>query len=282
MGKIRVKTIGIEQFEEEEKRSAKIKKEQKQARVAAEVPVYESKEETIEPVIAIPSLSREKQSKTDEIATSQAPRNDKKKAKKEKFAKKKSRSKKYQTVATLVDRAKLYPLSEALELLPKVGMAKFDETVELHINTIEPGIASEVTLPHGTGKQVNIAIADDKLISEIEKGKIDFDVLLAQPSQMAKLAKVARILGPKGLMPNPKNGTIAQNPQEAAKKYAGGLTRLKTETKIPVMHTAVGKVSFGEKKLGENINALISSLPKGAIKNITLKSTMSPGIKLSI
>ncbi|MBI2074651.1 MAG: 50S ribosomal protein L1 [Candidatus Levybacteria bacterium] len=278
MGKIRVKTLGDESLEAEQKKETRLAREARQAKKR-----QEAKKITKAPgmkggerVVAVgPS--------EEELAATEVPEVSKEKPKKEKkakFVKKRARSKSYQAATTIIDKTKTYPLSEALEILPKIGLAKFDETVELHINTIEAGLNGEVTLPHGSGKQVKVAIADDALIAEIEKGKINFDVLLAEPQIMSKLAKVAKILGPKGLMPNPKNGTVTQNPEETAKKYEGGLVRFKTETKLPIMHFAVGKVSFGDKKLTENIQAVFSALPKTKIKNATLKSTMSPGIKL--
>jgi large subunit ribosomal protein L1 len=127
-----------------------------------------------------------------------------------------------------------------------------------------------------------VAIADDKLIAEVEKGIINFDVLVAEPAMMAKLAKVAKVLGPRGLMPNPKNGTITPKPEEVAKKYAGGQINFKTEAKAPIIHLTVGKVSFGPAKLTDNIEALIAAIKKPNIVNVTLKSTMSPGLKLKI
>ncbi len=288
MGKIRVKTLGAEDFEKQEKQKGKVKKEQKQARKMAKgahggerVVAVGPSEEELATVIA----SETKQSQTKEIATPlSAPRNDKKAQKKEKFAadKKATRSKTYQTVAKLIEKNKTYSLSDALALLPSLKRAKFDETVELHINTTETGITGSVTLPHGSGKQIRVAIADDKIIAQVENGNIDFDVLLAVPQMMSKLARVAKFLGPRGLMPNPKNGTITTNPQEAAKKFAGGLMQYKTEAKTPIIHLTVGKVSFGEKKLAENIVTVLAAINASKIKTITLKSTMSPGIKIQI
>lgn len=287
MGKIRVKTLGDETAEQEQKKEAKKRKE---AKKVTKVPGMKGGERVVtvgpseEELAALEKPATTEDTEKDsgkQLSQNSVKTVVAKKAKKEKFAKpRKSRSKKYQTVASLVDKHKQYPLSKALEMLPKIGMAKFDETVELHINTTEDGIAGEVTLPHGSGKQIRVAIVDDAIIANIEKGKIDFDVLLAEPQMMPKLAKVAKVLGPKGLMPNPKNGTITQNPQEATKKYQGGLIRFKSEAKLPVMHLTVGKVSFGEKKLAENIKTAIDAVQQGKIKNITLKSTMSPGIKL--
>ena len=116
----------------------------------------------------------------------------------------------------------------------------------------------------------------------VEKGKINFDILIASPSQMPALAKVARVLGPRGLMPNPKNGTISEKPEEAAKKFQGGAMNFKTESKQPLIHLAVGKISFKESDLKENITTVISAVKKNRIKKMTLKSTMSPGIKLQV
>lgn len=207
-----------------------------------------------------------------------------KKQKKEKFAKKKlaPRSQKYLVLAKQIDNTKFYTLNEALKLLEDIKRDSFDETVELHLNTVTPGISGSVTLPHGSGKQTKVAVASDQLISEIEKGIINFDVLVAEASMMPKLAKVAKILGPKGLMPNPKNGTITEKPEEVVKKYEGGHMAFKTEANNPIMHLVVGKLSFGASKLQENIESLFSAIKKSNIKNATLKSTMSPGIKIKI
>lgn len=256
MGKIRVKVLGDEEQEQEKQKKAKVKKEQKQARESAGAPVEEKVAASVEP----------------------------KKVKKEKFAEKKksTRSSSYQAAVKLVDKTKTYAVTDALSLLEKLKRGKFDETVELHINTTEPGISGSLTLPHGTGKQLRVVIADDKIIAQVEKGNIDFDILLAHPSLMPKLAKVAKILGPKGLMPNPKNGTITTNPEEAVKKFTGGLVNYKTESKTPIIHMSVGKISFGDKKLAENIKTVFANINGGKIKTATLKSTMSPGIKISL
>lgn len=281
MGKIRVKTLGDESLEAEQKKEAKKRKE---AKKIAKAPEIEGSGQTVAVEPSEEKLANIKVEKVEKVVKEEP-----KKEKKAKFAKKRARSKSYQAVTEMVDKTKTYPLSEALALLPKLKRAKFDETVELHINTTEAGIAGEVTLPHGSGKQVRVAIADpstssgqvEELLKKIEAGNIDFDVLLATPAAMPKLAKVAKVLGPRGLMPNPKNGTITQNPESAAKKYQSGLVRFKTEAKLPVLHFAVGKVSFGDKKLTENILTVFSALPKIKVKNVTLKSTMSPGIKVN-
>lgn len=126
------------------------------------------------------------------------------------------------------------------------------------------------------------AAGTDALLKEIEAGKINFDILIATPDAMPRLAKVARVLGPKGLMPNPKNGTVTPNPEATAEKYAGGHMTFKTEAKAPVLHLAVGKLSFGKDKLEENIKAALKAVDSKNMKKITLKSTMSPAIRLSL
>lgn len=200
------------------------------------------------------------------------------------------RSDNYTAATKLIDKSKLYSVKEAIGLLEKAHLAKFDETVELHINTTQPGIAGQITLPHGTGKKVRVAIlapskdqaGADALLKEIEAGKINFDILVATPDAMPKLAKVAKVLGPKGLMPNPKNGTVTPNPEAVAKQYEGGQMHFKTEAKMPLIHTAVGKLSFGEEKLAANIAAFLKAVKMENIKKVVIKSTMSPAIKLQL
>ncbi|MBI3985024.1 MAG: hypothetical protein HY344_03760 [Candidatus Levybacteria bacterium] len=268
MGKIRVKTFGDEAEELEEKKKLEKKREEKKARQKAQTKeiVEEAPQEDIKP---------EEEVKVEE------PKKEKVKIKVKKDQKA-PRSQKYGDLNNQVDKTKTYTLSEALDLLVKLQRGKFDETVEIHVNTLTPGISGNVTLPHGTGKKTRVAIATDAVISEIEKGTINFDILVAEPSQMSKLAKVARILGPKGLMPSPKNGTIAPKPEEVAKKYEGGLISFKTEAKNPLLHLTVGKISFGKEKLTENIEEMLKAVKKANIVNVTLKSTMSPGIKLKV
>jgi|SRR3990167_1430916 len=268
MGKIRIKTIGEEEP----------KKEKKQPKTKAHLPGMEGGQR-----IAVVGPTEEELTKIDLPAEALAEEGKQKVEKKTKKKPGKShRSKKYKEMLMEVDRTKTYSLADALALLPKVKLSKFDETVELHINTIQTGISGQMKLPHGTGKATKVAIADDDLISEIEKGKISFDILVATPAMMPKLAKVAKILGPRGLMPNPKAGTITEKPEEVVKKYEGGVNNYRTELKAPIIHLTVGKLSFGSDKLSENINTAISTIKKENIKTAVLKSTMSPGIKLQV
>ncbi len=262
MGKVKVRTLGDEEQEKQEKKKAKRGAEEKKLQ-----------KEVVE----------EKVVKSEE-ATKTKIRTEIKKFK----PSKKQHSNSYITVAKIIDRNKKYSLREALNLLPKLKRARFDETVELHINTIEKGISGNFSLPHGTGKQIKIEILNqaenpkhvEEIVKKVETGKIDFDLLIATPDTMPRLARVARFLGPRGLMPNPKNGTITTKPDEIAKKFRGGQINFKTEAKFPILHLIVGKVSFGEKKLTDNIKTVITAVQTKNIKNITLKSTMSPAISL--
>lgn len=274
MGKIRVKTLGDEEQEKEQQEKTEKRHE---AKKTTKAPGMKGGER----VVAVGPTEEELEALEQKEEVKEEPKKEKTKVKVKKDNKN-PHSQNYVNLVTLVDRTKNYALEEALELLGKLQRGKFDETVELHINTTSSSISGNITLPHGTGKKTRVAIADDNLISEIEKGKIDFDILVATPSMMPKLARVAKVLGPKGLMPNPKNGTISEKPEEMAKKYEGGQVNFKTEAKTPIIHLTVGKMSFGSKKLSENVQSLLSAIKKSNIVNATLKSTMSPGIKLKI
>lgn len=270
MGKVKIRTLGTED-EDNQKNELKRKKE---AKKTIHVPGMKGGERVVSVGPSEEELAK--------IETSETPKEEKK-GKKEKFKKaKRTRSKSYQSQLAMIDKSKSYSLSEALKLLEKMQRKSFDETVELHINASDPKISGETSLPHGTGKKIRVAVATDDLIAEVEKGKVDFDVLLSHPQMMPKLAKVAKVLGPRGLMPNPKNGTITQNPEESAKKYEGGLVFFKTEAKAPLLHLSVGKISLGKEKLSQNIEAMLSAIKKENIQKIYLKSTMSPRIKLSL
>ncbi len=273
MGKIKVRTLGDESLENKQKNESKVKSKEKKLVKGAKggeriVSVGPSEEE-----IAKIQLPKE------ETAVKTEVKKVKKTFKKENKA---PHSKSYQKVLAALDRSKKYNLTDALSMLEKLQRSKFDETVELHINTVETGVSGNITLPHGTGKTVKVAIADDDILAEVTKGKINFDILLAAPAMMPKLARVAKILGPKGLMPNPKNGTLIKDPEKALDAFKKGQVNFKTETKAPIMHLTVGKISFGPKKLSENIDALIEAIKKEKIRNVTLKSTMSPGIKIQL
>lgn len=223
------------------------------------------------------------------------------------------RGKNYRKVAELIEKSKAYSLKEALELATKTSVGKFDGTVEIHLNlNVDPKVADQnvrgtVSLPHGTGKTVRVAAfvaaeqaeaakkagadlaGEEELLAKLDKEQIDFDVLISTPQLMPKLGKYARLLGPRGLMPNPKSGTVTTNVAAAVKDAKGGKVEYRVD-KQSIVHQGVGKVSFGADKLFDNTKAVVENLTtnkpasiKGAlIKSATVSTTMGPGIKVDI
>lgn len=223
------------------------------------------------------------------------------------------RSKAYKKAAELVEAGKEYSLKEASELLPKTSTVKFDASVEVHVNlSVDPrqadqNIRATVALPHGTGKTLRVAVfapadqheaakkagadivGEEEFLQQLDKEQLDFDVLIATPQLMAKLGKYARILGPKGLMPNPKSGTVTAKPAEAVKQAKAGKVEFRVD-KQGIIHQAVGKVSFTPVQIEENTKAVLNALKdakpasiKGSfITNITMTTTMGPSVKVSL
>ena len=221
--------------------------------------------------------------------------------------------KKYTEVAKLVDRAALYEPNEAIALVKKTATAKFDETVEVHIRTgcdgrhAEQQIRGAVVLPNGTGKTVKVLVfakgdklneaeaagADhvggEELIPKIQNdGWLDFDVVVATPDMMGVVGRLGKVLGPKGLMPNPKAGTVTMDVAKAIADIKAGKIEYRLD-KTNIVHVPVGKASFSEEALLENFNALMDAIVKAKpsalkgqyLKSITLTSTMGPGVKVS-
>lgn len=219
--------------------------------------------------------------------------------------------KKLRKASELVDRTKLYSIKEAVELAATTSPTKFDATVELHINlNVDPrqadqNIRDNFVLPNGTGKTVRVAVlaeADDavaakkagadiagseEVLKALEKGIIEFDILVATPALMAKLGKYARVLGPKGLMPNPKSGTVTTDVAKAVQQAKAGRVEYRVDS-TGIVHLGVGKVSFGAEKLLENVlavfasikNAKPSSIKGNYVVSITVSTSMGPGIKV--
>jgi large subunit ribosomal protein L1 len=222
-------------------------------------------------------------------------------------------SKAHRDASAQFDSMKAYSVREALELLVKTSFTKFDGTAELHFNLgINPKHADQqirttVTLPHGTGKKIRVIVIceDEKvkaakdagaieagsadLIEKISKGWMDFDKVISTPTMMRSLAKIARILGPRGLMPNPKAGTVTNDIEKTIKEVMGGRIEFRND-KAGLVHSMFGKVSFGVDKLEENFNAFFTAIknakPTGQkgdyIKLLTINATMGPGIKVEV
>lgn len=223
-------------------------------------------------------------------------------------------SKRFKTVSQTIEAKKAYALSEAVKLLKAAATAKFDESVEIHANLgIDPRQSDQqlrgtISLPHGTGKTKRIIafvesaqeaaakeagadiVGTEEVIDEIVKtGKIEFDIAVATPMMMPKLAKAARVLGPKGLMPNPKTDTVGPNIARIIQEQKGGKIAFKNDNTSNT-HLVVGKASFSEEQLVENVKAAVEALRKAKpasskgiyLRSMTLKSTMGPGIALDI
>jgi len=191
------------------------------------------------------------------------------------------RSKKYNEVKTKVDRNKSYSVKEAIKLVKETSYTKFDGSVELHMVIKKIGLSVQVSLPYSGGRQKKVEIASDETIKKLESGKIDFNILVATPEMMPKLVPFARILGPRGLMPNPKNGTLVPDIKRA-KSVGGNTITIKTEKEVPLIHTVIGKVSQNESELEKNLDVIIKAVSEKQIEKAYLKATMGPSIKLQI
>jgi len=225
------------------------------------------------------------------------------------------KSKRYLEWLKLVDKSKVYSIAEAIDLAKKTASKKFDSSIEVHLRLgIDPKkgdqqVRSTVVLPHGIGKKIIVAVfADDEkkakeakdagadliggqeLIDKIKKtSKCDFDIAIATPDMMPKLAVIAKILGPKGLMPSPKNETITTNINKTVEELKKGKIAFKNDDTANI-HQVIGKASFDNQKLQENYNAFVDAVKKAKpetskgvfIKNISISSTMGPGIKVEV
>src|SRR3989339_318762 len=263
MGKVKPRLLGNEEVEEKQKKEQKAKSMEKK--------MMKNKEQANAEPASVPPAAELRRGK------------EKKSASRTASAKAMAvRGKHYQEARKRIDRNKYYSLEEAVLLLKKIKPTKFDQSVELHFVADETGLKGEVELPFSTGKIVRVKIVDDNVLSDLEKGKIEFDVLVTHPSFMPKLAKYAKVLGPKGLMPNPKAGTVSMKPEEVVKKFEKGMLRWKTEVKFPLIHQMIGKISNEEKNLIANAEKFIEAVKKTHIQSAFIKTTMSPGLKLEL
>lgn len=224
------------------------------------------------------------------------------------------RGKKYLEAAKAVDRASLYEVAEAVKLAKETAVAKFDETIEVHIRTgcdgrhADQQIRGAVVLPHGTGKTVKVLVfakgtkldeaqaagADfvggEELIPRIQnEGWLDFDVVVATPDMMGVVGRLGRVLGPKGLMPNPKAGTVTMDVTKAINDIKAGKIEYRLD-KANIIHCPIGKASFTEEQLADNFQTLIDAINKAKpstlkgqyLKSVAVSSTMGPGVKLNV
>jgi len=192
------------------------------------------------------------------------------------------RSKKYVAARRLYDTNKLYPLSQAIELVKKTSLSKFDGKIEAHVLGMDMGNIGEIIFPHLELASKKIVILNDEILAQIKDGKVNFDILIATTVTMPKLLPFAKILGPQGLMPNPKNGTLTDKPEETLKKLSIAKTIIKSEKKAPVIHQIVGTVSQKTEEIVANINELIKVVKPIKIKKLVLCATMGPGVKCEV
>lgn len=194
---------------------------------------------------------------------------------------KKVRGKKYQNAKKMIDQKKVYSIEEVIKLAKKSSYSKFGGSIEVHFNVTKKGLTGEAQLPYLKGKEKKVAIVSPEILEKIKAGKFDFDILLATPADMPKLIPFAKVLGPKGLMPNPKNGTIVPDPEKAKAKFGEPKFIYKTESDFPLIHTIIGKFDQKDEELIANFNALVKAIIPTNIQKATIKSSMGPGIKVS-
>ena len=210
--------------------------------------------------------------------------------------------KKYNQAASLIDKNKLYNIKEAIDLLHKTSYVKFDPTVEIHLNVKDKNIKGSVNLPHPVAQKKqrqylvfvdkkiesdeDIILGNEATITQIQEGKLkpnrDFDVVYSTPKYMVQIASIAKILGPAGMMPNPKNKTVDENPSQIINAISESSFEYKTEPSAPIIHSILGKLSQKPQILEDNFATLIKTIGTAKIINATINSTMSPAIKLQV
>jgi large subunit ribosomal protein L1 len=279
----------------EEKKKAKEGKSEKLKN--QEATKVEEKEILDEKELLHEAEAREKERKeAEEKEKEQAKEAAKESKSKERAAKKISRAnvrvkpkhgKKYREMLNKIEVGKEYTISEAISLAKETSITKFEATIELHIKLSKKleNIRGTFTLPGGAVKEKNVLTVDDKnveeVIAKIKAGKIDFDIMVAHPSVMPRLASMAKTLGPKGLMPNPKAGTVSEDIKSAAEEFKGGRIEYKAD-KSNNIHIPIAKAKLADDKIHANIDSAISQFPANKIESIHLTTSMGPSIRVSL
>lgn len=205
---------------------------------------------------------------------------------KSKAKKQKTKSKKYLKIEESIGATKIHSVKDGVELVKKATYTKFDGTISVAIRLEktkskkgEDSVRGTIKLPHGTGKKLNVVIVSEEVVEKIKKGWMDFDILVTAPSEMPKLAQVAKILGPKGKMPNPKDGTVVEDPKALVGDLSEKIVRYRADLGQN-LHIPIGKVSWNNEKLEENLNLVLKSLVRFKKLSVTLSATMGPGVKI--
>jgi len=194
------------------------------------------------------------------------------------------RSAKYKNRKSQTSRTEIQPTDKAVAEVLKLSYSKFDATVEMHVNLRKKDCFSQttITLPHAAGKGKKVVALNDQILKQIEDGKIDFDVLYASPDQMKDLVKYAKFLGPRGMMPNPKNGTLRPDPKKAVAEHTDNDITLKAENKFPILHTTVGRTTMKADQIEANVDTVIKTIDPKNIESIYLASSMSPSVQVAV
>ena len=247
------------------------------SKTSQELKAKKAKKLAVEETTVIETESRNAETEVKEVETSETPVEETT----EKSVKViRVRGKKYKAVKKKIDVQKLYSLKDAIKLVKETSISKFDGKVEAHLAVVDMGNLGEISFPHLETSTKRIVVLNDAILAELKEGKVNFDILVATTTTMPKLLPFARLLGPRGLMPNPKSGTLTDKPEEAVKKLSVAKTMVKTEKKAPVVHIVVGKVSQPVEELEANILELIKVVKFPKIKKLALCATMGPCVKV--
>ncbi len=280
-----------------EKTKAKAIKTSEKTKKTEDEVVADVKSEASDKELLLEAEQREKARKEIAEEKREKAKEDQKEARKEQLGSKKAdkqhirvkprHGKKYQDSKKLIEKGKYYELSEAVTLLKQISYTKFEPTVDIHIKLSKKleNVRGTLVLPGGLVKAKKVLVASEKnidqIVTDVKSGKINFDVLIASSSTMPKLAQLAKILGPRGLMPNPKTGTVVDDTKKAADEFAGGKVEYKAD-KANIVHLSIGKVKADKEKIVQNAEVLLHQFPEARIDSAHLALSMGPSIKIKI
>lgn len=287
----RVKEMISEEIIDENVIKKQVHEAKKQLEKAESSDAPKEKSEVGVPTVSVGKVEEAKRELKEEIKEA---KEEIEQEKKEKKVEKKSESKKpvkpahgkkYFAVKAKIEKDKVYSIDEAIDKVLETSITKFDATIEVHAKLTVGSVRGTLVLPAGAPKQKKAVVVTDTsvddIVAKIKANKLEFDILIATPSVMPKLAQVAKILGPKGLMPSPKSGTVVENTKETAEEFKSGKIEYKQDDQKNI-HLGVAKISWGKEKIKENLAAIIKILPKNKVSVLYLASTMGPSVKVEV